>query len=253
VSSAGGEASSAGLPLSRKDSGYCAAAGHGRLPTPYYERDGITIYHGDCRDILPLLGPVDACLTSPPYNARKEYKCDRWPTWADYYSFLRSVYSLTQARVQAWLLPFAMNDEDSGNIRATWAECGIPWKRLRLVLRHPSVDDSKSLIAMPPRVEILCLDEWTEENGPKIWYVPHGKFAAGKPGLNVGHPATFHERLVVEFLRMYPSITSLIDPFLGTGTVTWIAKKLGRRAIGIEIEERYCEIAVKRLAQEVLL
>ncbi|KKL65033.1 hypothetical protein LCGC14_2159060 [marine sediment metagenome] len=220
---------------------------------PYFRDDAVVIYHADCRDILPKMEKVDVCLTSPPYNARKDYACDRWDTWEEYYQFLRRVYSLVPANVQGWVMPFSMNDPETGLIRATWFECGIPWKRLRLVLRHPSVDDSKSLIAFPPRVEILCLDEWVEENGPKIWYVPHGKFAAGKPGLTVDHPASFHERMVSEFLKSYPSARTICDPFLGTGTTLRVAKNLGLTGWGIDIEERNCEIAAKRMAQGVLL
>ncbi|KKK58719.1 hypothetical protein LCGC14_3041570, partial [marine sediment metagenome] len=155
--------------------------------------------------------------------------------------------------IQAWLLPFAMNDEDTGLIRSLWNECDLPWKRLRLVLRHPDLDESKSLIAMPPRAEILCVNDWAEENGPKIWYVPHAGFAeTGRQGKTVGHPAAFHERLVVEFLRMFPSVRTLVDPFVGTGTTAWVAKKMGLRCVGIDSDERYCEIAAKRMAQAVL-
>ena len=218
--------------------------------TPYYEDEAVQIFLGDCREILPQLGPVDSCLTSPPYNVQKPYLMDDWQ-WPEYYDFLRQCFGLVKASVQAWLFPFSLNDKRTGLIRATWSECRIPWKRLRLVLRHPDIDDSKSLIAMPPRVEILCLTHWVEENGPKILYVPHAKFGS-KDGLSVGHPASFHEKLVHEFFKIFPSIRSAIDPFMGSGTTLRAAKDLGRKAIGIEIEERYCELAAKRMSQEVL-
>ena len=66
------------------------------------------------------------------------------------------------------------------------------------------------------------------------------------------HPAPFHWKLVSRFIEMFPSVTSLLDPFCGTGTTLFQAKRLNRQAIGIEIEPKYCEIAVKRLRQEVL-
>ena len=66
-----------------------------------------------------------------------------------------------------------------------------------------------------------------------------------------GHPTQKNEKLMRRLVSLTKSGT-VLDPFMGSGTTLRAAKDLGRKAIGIEIEERYCEIAAKRLAQEVL-
>ena len=67
-----------------------------------------------------------------------------------------------------------------------------------------------------------------------------------------GHPTEKPIRLFLWCIELAERAATVLDPFMGSGTTLVAAKQLGRKAIGIEIEEKYCEIAVKRLAQEVL-
>jgi DNA modification methylase len=66
------------------------------------------------------------------------------------------------------------------------------------------------------------------------------------------HPTQKPLRLMTWCLSFFPDAISILDPFMGSGTILRAAKDLGRKSIGIEIEERYCEIAAKRMAQEVI-
>ena len=71
-------------------------------------------------------------------------------------------------------------------------------------------------------------------------------------GITEGHPAPMSPKLARDHILTWSVPGDIIlDPFAGSGTTLWAAKQMGRRAIGIEIEERYCEIAAKRLSQEV--
>jgi DNA modification methylase len=189
--------------------------------TPYYERDGITIYHGDCRDILPTLPPVDLVLTDPPYGVGI----------ADWDRFIRP---------RSWmkLLP----------------DCPA--------LIFPSI--GRMYEYPPPRwVLSWTRDNSTQRNGtggfnhwePILMYgggkFDKDSFRALDNGGHDYHPSVKPLPLIRWLIRQADAQT-VLDPFMGSGTTLRAAKDLGRRAIGIEIEEKYCEIAVKRLAQEVL-
>jgi DNA modification methylase len=67
------------------------------------------------------------------------------------------------------------------------------------------------------------------------------------------HPTQKPIKLMTWCLSFFPDAASVLDPFMGSGTTLRAAKDLGRKAIGIEVEERYCEIAARRMRQEVLL
>ena len=208
------------------------------LPTPYYERGGITIYHGDCRDILPHLPPVDLVLTDPPYNAkdigRRKIAVFSMPP-AEYEVFCREWFGLVDAPRMAmtpgianiWLYP-----------PATWVLC---WHKPAAVaynvLQSLNVWEPILIYGKPTgrfKQDYFRENPWTAEVGRD--------HPCPKP-LGLWH------WLVSE---MSAPDALILDPFLGSGTTVRAAKDLGRRAIGIEIEERYCELAVKRLAQEVL-
>lgn len=198
---------------------------------PYYEQDGITIYHGDCREILPAI-TADVVLTDPPYGVNK-----------DYGQYADSVIALGET-VGA-VLP--MLRAITGRQLIT---CGIG-----------------NIWRYPPADWVLC---WWKPNAmtrskvanANIWepilvygckgFGVDGVVATITPQPN-GHPCPKPLKLFTWLLARASTATDVVlDPFVGSGTTLRAAKDLGRRAIGIEIEERYCEIAARRLDQTVL-
>lgn len=205
---------------------------------PYYEQDGIVIYHGDCRDVLPTLEPVDLVFTDPPYPNEYDYV---WDYLAD-------------------LAPSVMNGG----------------AHLLTYLGHYQLPRVIAALSRNLRYHWLCI---VRNNGamPRMWgfqtecaFKPVLWFTKGKPKWHVKR--TLCDDLTIEpgkwegsrlhkwgqgvvqtpILYLSPPSGVVLDPFSGSGTTLFAAKMLGRRAIGIEIEERYCEIAAKRLAQQVL-
>jgi site-specific DNA-methyltransferase (adenine-specific) len=195
---------------------------------PYYgPHAGITIYHGDCREVLPSLGFVDLILTDPPYGLgiaanpfRQKFEPKNWddtcPTLATM-ELLRS-----SSRHQCiW----------GGNFfELPPAQCFFIWDK------YQPEDFSSS----------MCEQAWVSLKMPaKI-------FRQSVQGYEKWHPTQKPESLMRWCLKFFPDVVAVLDPFMGSGTTLRAAKDLGRYAIGIEIEEKYCEIAAKRLSQEVL-
>ena len=218
---------------------------------PYYDHAGITIYHGDCREVLPELNG-DIVLTDPPYNAGKAYgpgTNDRreWTEWAEWFDGCLEAMLEVVPDVLSFLSITAWSKHlRHGKYEPFWA--AVWHKPLAL-----------SVCASPfmPHWEPIAF--WGasrktrgEEKvgwGSDVFHVnvETGKSRHGHP---TPKPLDLMRQIVV---RTTKNDAIVIDPFMGSGTTLVAAKHLGRRAIGIEIEERYCEIATKRLAQEVLL
>lgn len=212
--------------------------------TPYYDEDGITIYHGDCRDYKTLIVGADVLLTDPPYGI-------------DYASgmpnALPGIMGDSNLVLRDWLL-------DHWNLAKAWAVFGS-WKQfkpaaVRTVLiwekgDHVGMGD----LSMPwrPNWEEIYIggDGWEGHRGSSVLRVPAPVSWNSHTFSPRKHPHEKPTALIRTLLEKAPS-GLVIDPFMGSGTTLRAAKDLGRNAIGIEIEERYCEIAVQRLAQGVL-
>lgn len=207
---------------------------------PYYDEDGITIYHGDCRGVLPTIG-ADVMLTDPPFGI--DYESNHFGVLPRSISG-DSDTSLRDAVLCMWSPRPALV---MGSWRAARPAC------TRMVL----IWDTLGALGMgaldlpwkPSHQEIYVLGKgFSGERTSDVLSFPPVQAMASNGRL---HPNEKPVELFVSLLKKCPPGV-VLDPFCGSGAVLEAAKKSGRRAIGIEIEEHYCEVAVKRLAQRVL-
>ncbi len=214
--------------------------------TPYYDHAGITIYHGDCREILPELPPVDLVLTDPPYllphvQFRPEMR-EQTRTWGNF-SAARMAFDGYLAMLDAPEMYWFLDEASYPVLYPTlythsYALKLLVWNKGRIGMGG-KWRRSFELIAY-----LSSLPNSTKSGRSDIITEP--------PTRNKVHPYQKPVPLITLLLDASPSAQTILDPFMGSGTTLLAAQNLGRRAIGIEIEERYCEIAVKRLQQEVM-
>lgn len=235
------------------------------LPKPYYEEEGITIFHGDCREILPHLSNVDLVLTDPPYEAeahtaQRRVKRDGGVMEVEPLEFLpidthtrRLVASHISKLATRWVLTFCQI-EAAPLWRAEYELAGLKYRRTCIWVKPdgmPQYSGDRPGMGYETFVAMHA-------NGKSQWNGGgrHGVFTFNKNdngGYPNEHPTTKPSKLVKELVELFSNLGgTILDPFMGSGTTLRAAKDLGRKAIGIEIEEKYCEIAVKRLRQEVL-
>jgi DNA modification methylase len=192
----------------------------------YYQDEHITLYHGDCREIAPTLGRFDLLLTDPPYGLGNKLHGGSWGTNAETWDGTApdmNILLLTADKACIW----------GGNYFE------LPLSRGWLVWIKP---DANGTIG---KAELA----WTSEDRI-IHYLPH-TIAATNAERN-GHPTLKPMRVMTWSLSFFPEARTILDPFAGSGTTGRAAKDLGLHCTMIEREERYCEIAAKRMAQEVL-
>jgi len=231
---------------------------------PYYSESGITIYHGDCREVLPGLTPPDLVLTDPPYNFEPTGGGIMGASAKDGYARknLAELDALSCCKFDPEDLFSAVNANSFvvfTNKRllpiylARAVQLGLLFDVHFLWKNNPTpVKESSFLPELEYIVVLRKPGSFWCKTAPFADY-RKAFIAAQAKGERKAHPAQKPPGLMMKYLRVLcPTEGVAVDPYMGSGTTLFAAKQLGRRAIGIEIEERYCEIAAKRLEQEVL-
>lgn len=244
---------------------------------PYYERDGIQIFHGDCREILPTLAreSVDLLWTDPPYGhsngegdlaaarigvkgGRKgtldAIKNDRQEDWEKLIpEFLRLAVPVLKSDCCCCCCCCG-----GGGPSPSFAKTAL-WMDEILSFFHAVVWDKSARgngLGWRYRRNYEFVMVAHRKGGKLSWSNPElavPNIIRTMPDDNTLHPTTKPVDLVAHFIHWHTKPGDMVlDPFMGSGTTLRAAKDLGRRAIGIELEEKYCEIAAERLAQGVL-
>ena len=214
------------------------------MVTPYYDADGITLYHGDCREITEWL-TADVLVTDPPYGIA-------WAAGA-----LHRVRSIRRGAVQS-----IAHDEDVAARDAALEMWGKSrpavifgsWRKPRpepithrLIWhkqgRYPGVSPAS---IFPNDEEVYLVGAgWVGKPAPSVFTTTEARHL--QPAL-IGHPTPKPLQLM-EFLLSRCPLGVVADPFAGSGSTLLAARAQGRLAIGVELEERYCDLIASRLAQ----
>lgn len=247
---------------------------------PYYQDDAVTIYHGDCREVLPTLDPVDLIFTSPPYNLSVTTGggFGHGTNWNGKWNKAARVGGIGKGyddHDDAMLGPeYEAWQQDI--LRLCWAQLT---DQGAIFYNHKPRVQAKTLwtpLALNPGLPLRQIIIWARAGGVNFapthycptheWIMVLARDAfrlTSRGASGVGdvwrvaqdgdneHPAPFPLALPARAIEsMGPA--SVLDPFMGSGTTLRAAKNAGVRAVGIELSERYCELAARRMGQEVM-
>jgi len=203
---------------------------------PYYQDEYVTIYNGDCMEILPSLTPIDCIITDPPYGIDfkyDEYKDnpklhkDRITEWMTMFRKLSKKIALTPGILQMWDYP-----------KPDWVLC---WRKTFSV--------SRSLFGANNWEPVLYYGKGGRNGRQSDFFEAtfmNDKQAAQHP---CPKPVKWAKWLMITIAKKEEYV---FDPFMGSGTTLLAAKQLGRKAVGIELSKKYCDIAIQRLSQTQL-
>jgi site-specific DNA-methyltransferase (adenine-specific) len=239
--------------------------------TPYYQDASVTIYHGDMFDILPTLSGIGAVITDPPYSSGGAFRGDR---------AMQTTAKYVNGDTAAYRPEFAGDNRDQ---RSFLAWCAL-WMNAARMASNPnavmcSFIDWRQL---PVLTDAVQAGGWTWR-GLATWWKPGIRMVRGSFSSSAEYvvyatngpsksdfdgavqnvfkcaPAAGKEHIAQKPLDVMQWVISVVapsslilDPFMGSGSTLIAAKSKGHRAIGIEVDERYCEIAARRCSQETL-
>ena len=195
---------------------------------PYYSDEWVTLYHGDCLEVTDWLA-ADVLVTDPPYGLGDRWQGGTWgaqPMYAD---------------ARRW----DVKPSDESILSIIGDKPAIVWGG-----NYFAMPPSRCWLAWIKNPALATMADfelaWTSLDRPAKSYT-----STRNPDGQRDHPTQKPFGLMQWCISMLPDGT-VADPFAGSGSTLVAAKALGRKAIGVELEERYCEIAARRLAQDVL-
>lgn len=221
--------------------------------TPYYDDGAVVLYHGDCREILPQIdSDCDLVLTDPPYAhahvdgggfaaARKFYAGGSLDGLSE---FVLSQYADVLLQAAPMLVAFHSRDlvpDYAALARTSGRKYDLHvWHKVNAIPFTANTWKSD--------VEYIAL-VWAEKPGwVQLDQDMHSKVYSSPINNDPAHPTAKPLAILRKYLAVLDA-QLVVDPFAGSGTTLRAAKDMGRKAIGIEREEKYCEIAAKRCAQ----
>lgn len=211
---------------------------------PYYSENGIEIYHGDCREVLPSLPAVDLVLTDPPYRVAakgcglagdRKYLQDITAESLDAgfdVHLLRAFPNWFCFCGKQQLFDFHPLTEGKNWMLITWNK-----PNPTPLTNNNYLPDAEYIFHVWEKGRLF--GEYHDKSRSIEWPVEQNGFE---------HPTVKPLSVVEKRVRLGSEQGDLIlDPFMGSGTTLLAARRLGRRAIGVEVEERWCDLAVRRL------
>jgi site-specific DNA-methyltransferase (adenine-specific) len=218
---------------------------------PYYSDESVSIYLGNCLEILPELPVSDLLLTDPPYgiglkmvmnhgtNKNRIHDAADWNNRIPSPAIFDLIHERSRNQIIWGCNYFGSNIKSVGRIvhdkQLEIADTKLKWSEADI-----------ASCSMQNRVTIFRYRWNGNVQGSSINWNNTGEDARRHP---TQKPLSLMRHCVATYSKPGDVI---LDPFMGSGTTLRAAKDLGRKAIGVEIEEKYCEIAAKRMAQEVL-
>ena len=212
-------------------------------PEPYFSDGDVTLYLGDCREVTEWLA-ADVLVTDPPYGIGRE----------DSNSRQRPVEVIagdesTDLRDRA----LAMWGNRPAVVFGSWRRPRPARTAYRLIWHKASALPGRTCHAWYSAEEEIYLlgSGWTGKPTQNVLATHERRDGAGGLVARIGHPTPKPDGLIERLLAKCPPGV-IADPFAGSGSTLVAARNLGRRAIGVEIDELYCELAARRLSQMVL-
>ena len=233
---------------------------------PYYQDESVTLFHGDCVEVMASLAPgsVDMVFTSPPYNLGKmsgglanlaggyrsyqdTREADDYTSWQ--HDVLRSCWDLLADDGAIFYNHKPLIAERQVTLPTIYNP-GLPLRQVVIWYRQMGVNWAPThYLPVHEWLMILAKPDWelrdkSASHLSDVWAI--------RPDMGKNeHPAPFPVALPARAIESTRA-RIVLDPFMGSGTTALAARNAGRKVIGIELDERYCEIAARRLDQGVL-